>query len=81
MRSRPAPSVPRSISRGRLLFHECQQIGAPEPALTLAAHTQARQPTGIGPATQRRLADLEELSSLLDVQKLVLVAHRSAIAP
>src|SRR2546427_13051403 len=52
--------------------HECEQIGAPEPALTLAAQPQTGQPTGIGPAPQRRLADLEELSSLLDVQKVVL---------
>src|SRR2546422_4665555 len=71
----------RRRAGGWLLLRERQQIGAPEPTLPLTAHPQTGQATGIRPASQRGLADPQELSGLLDVQEVLDMVHHSIASP
>jgi hypothetical protein len=58
-----------------LILHEGEQIGSTKATLPPATDSETRKPTGIGPPAKGRLADVEELSSLLDVQEFVSVTH------
>src|SRR6266566_1291232 len=54
----------------RLGLEEGHEIGATEATLPFATDSKARQPTVVGPAPERGLADVEELRGLLDIQEI-----------
>jgi hypothetical protein len=53
-----------------LFFEEGEQVGAPEAAFPFATDAHTGQPTGIRPAPERGLANVEELCRLLDVEQV-----------
>src|SRR5438105_13430015 len=71
------PALLRSCrNASRMLLHECQQLRPPEAPLSPAPDAEARQLSRVGPATQRRLADVQETGGLLDIQQFLGFAHR-----
>ena len=67
----------RRSGREGVRLQERHQVGASEAALPPATDAEAGEATRVGPAAQRRFADLEQRRRLLDVEQLRFACHRA----
>jgi hypothetical protein len=57
------------------MLHEREQVGAAKSAFPPLADTKTGKRAGVGPSTERRLADVEEPGGFADIDEIVRFGH------